>query len=256
MGTTVTLRIRTLVLAIAMAVALCAAYFFGTTASATSNAAAATDTVTGDVPSIVMSGSGDATGVPDQLTFALAISSTASDVSSALQSASTTTAHVLQAVDAADIARKDVQTTGLSVNPVYDYSGNGPGVITGYNATEDMSILVRSLPDAGATITAAVQAGGDSVRLHDVRLQIGDKDALMHQARADAFAQARTKAEQYAAAAGRQLGDVTSVREVSSGGSTLPVAFAAASDSVERSVPIRAGTADLHVTVRVVWSFA
>jgi uncharacterized protein len=257
MGTTVTIRIRTLVLTLAIAVVVLAAYAVGSAQAGTSGADAAEDVTSSPPPSIAMTGTGDVTGVPDQLTFSLAISATASDVSTALQSASNTTRSVLSAVKQQDVATKDVRTTGLSIAPVYDYSGDGPGVITGYAVTESMSVLVRSLPSAGTTITAAVQAGGNAVRLHDVHLQIADEDALLHSARADAIAQAKAKAEQYAAAAGRQLGDVMTIREVSASPVYQPSLYRSSADAAPvESVPIRAGTAKLHVTVKVVWSFA
>lgn len=253
---TVTVSVRSLVVTVAATVAVFAAYLVGSTGVATSAAVAAQQPASGDVPSIVMTGTGDASGVPDQLTFSLAVHTTAADVSTALHSSSTTTSHVLHAVRAQQVAPKDVQTTGLSINAIYDYNGNGPPVITGYAVSQSMSVLVRRLSDAGATISAAVSAGGNAVRLHDVRLQVGNEDALLHQARAAAFDQARVKAEQYAAAAGRQLGAVSSVREVHVASSvdqsfrSAPLDAAAAG-----SVPIRPGTADLHVTVSVVWSF-
>lgn len=123
------------------------------------------------------------------------------------------------------MATKDVHTTGLSINATYDYSGDGPPVITGYAVTQSMSVLVRDFSRAGATISAAVGAGGNAVRLHEVRLQIGD---------------------------------VSSVREVNVSPSMDKVYRSAAFDTAASpaSVPIRAGQAELQVTVSVVWSFA
>lgn len=257
MENTVTLSVRSLVVTAATTLAVLAAYLIGSTQSGSSTARAAEAPSKVDEPSIVMTGSGEATGVPDQLKFSLTIRAHAADVSTALQSSSAATRRVVQAVRAHDIAFKDVQTTGLSINATYDYSGDGPPVITGYAASQSMSVLVRELPDAGATISDAVSAGGNAVRLHDVRLQIGDEDALLEQARAAAFAEAQAKAEQYAAEAGRPLGDVASVREVQVTPRVNRVYASAAFGSVEReaSVPIRAGSADLRVTVSVVWSF-
>jgi uncharacterized protein len=240
-----------------VAIAVAAAYALGSAQSAASPAFAAEASAPSDVPSIVMTGTGEATGVPDQLVFSLAVHTSASDVSTALSSANSATHQVLLAVNGQGVARKDVQTTGLSINPMYDYSGDGPPVITGYAVSESMSVLVRSLPDAGSVIGDAVKAGGNAVRLHDLRLQIGDQDALLHKARADAIAQAKTKAEQYAAATGRELGEVTSVREVQHAAHIDGLYKATALDAAGMSqVPIRAGSADLKVTVSVVWSFA
>ncbi len=258
MEKTVAFSVRGLVVTAATTLAVLAAYIIGSTQSGSSTARAAEAPSKVDEPSIVMTGSGEATGVPDQLKFSLTIRAHAADVSTALQSSSATTRRVVQAVRAHDIAFKDVQTTGLSINATYDYSGDGPPVITGYAASQSMSVLARDLPDAGATISDAVSAGGNAVRLHDVRLQIGDEDALLAKARAAAFAEARAKAEQYASEADLQLGDVSSVREVHVSSHVNQVYRAASFDALAStaSVPIRAGSADLQVTVSVVWSFA
>lgn len=257
MGTTVTFSIRSLVITAATAIAVFAAYLVGSGQAGNSTAIAAEQSAAVDAPSIVMTGSGEATGVPDQLTFSLGVRTSASDVSTALNSSSNITRRVLRAVRAQHIAPKDVQTTGLSINAIYDYSDSAPPVITGYAVTQSMAVLVRELPNAGATISSAVSAGGNAVRLHDVRLQIGDEDALLKQARTAAFAEARAKAEQYASEAGLQLGDVSSVREVHVTPSVhqLYRTTGSLTDAVA-PVPIRAGQADLRVTVSVVWSFA
>ena len=255
MTSTVTVSIRSLVITAVVTMAVLLSYLIGSTQAGSSTATAAQEPASGDVPSIVMTGTGEATGTPDQLKFSLAVRTTAADVSTALGSANAATRQVLAAIREQGVAPEDVQTTGLSVNATSDYSGEGPPVITGYVVTESMSVVVRNLPDAGATISAAVIAGGNSVRLHSVRLQIGDEGALLEKARTAAIEEARAKAEQYAEATGRELGEVFSIREVninSSGRSSYRLAEAAVADFA--SVPIRAGTADLNVTVNVVWS--
>jgi uncharacterized protein YggE len=256
MRSTVTVSIRSIAFTAAVTIAIIAAYVLGSAQPGASPAIAAETSSSGNTPSIVMTGTGEATGVPDQLVFSLSVHTSASDVSTALASANSAMRRVLDALSGQGVARKDVQTTGLSINPMYDYNGSGPPVITGYGASQSLSVLVRSLPDAGSVIGTAVKAGGNAARLHDLRLQIGDEDALLRQARDKAFAEAKAKAEQYAAASGRQLGEVTSVREVHVTPRITPV-YDTALASVNRSkVPIRAGSADLKVTVSVVWSFA
>jgi len=258
MGSTITVSIRSLAVSAAVAIAVVMAYAIGSAQSGGTPAFAAGNAVPGGTPTIVMTGSGEATGIPDQLTFSLSIGANAADVSTALASSNRVTRDVLQAVRDQGIDVEDIQTTGLSIDANYDYSGEGPPVLTGYRASQKLSVLVRSLPDAGSTISAAVEAGGNAVRLSGVQLKIGDPDALMREARDAAFAEAKAKAEQYAAATGRQLGDVTSVREVAAKSPAYQdlayrsAGLVAAEDS---AVPIKAGSAELEVTVSVVWSF-
>ena len=204
---------------------------------------------------IALRGTGESTGVPDQLTFRLAVRAKAGDVTTALDDASRSMRRVLSALGGADVRRRDVQTTGLSVRPDYDWSSEGPPVLTGYVATQSVSVLVRDLRDSGAAIAAATEAGGNAVRLSGVRLRIGDRDALLAEARDAAVEQARAKAEQYAAATGQTLGPVLSVREVRArGGSPVDLSYRAAALDKTAAVPIRAGSEDLQVTVAVEWS--
>lgn len=262
MNSTVSINVRTLVVAGVTAAATISAYLVGSAEpeALLADAAAAPAPVSAETASIAMSGTGEATGVPDQVVFSLTVSTSAADVSTALASANDTTQDVLEAVRGEGVDAADLQTAGLSLHPTYDYSGDGPAVLTGYAATQTLSVLVRSLADTGATISAAVEAGGNAVQLGSVRLQIGDEDALLAQARDDAMAEAQAKAQQYAEASGRPLGEVISVREVHAT-STQPqsldertISAAAAADV--SAVPIRAGSEDLGVTVQVVWSFA
>lgn len=270
MNSSMTISVRSLVIAAAVAAALLLAYLVGAVQGGTVPAAAAApaaapvtaaqagaDQASVGSPTIVMSGTGTATGVPDQLSFRVEIHGTATDVSTALGYANGTTRRVLTAVEDEGVADADVQTTGLSIHANYDYSDDGPAVITGYSVTQNLSVLVRSLPGAGRIISATADAGGNAIRLHDVRLQVGDTDALLAKARDAAMAEAKAKAAQYAEASGRSLGDVLLVREAGGAGRHAQVgleAAAYATDGALRAVPIREGKAELDVSVSVVWS--
>ena len=80
----------------------------------------------------------------------------------------------------------------------------------------------------------------------------------MKQARDAAVDEARTKAEQYAAASGQELGDVVTISEVQAEPLPTPVEpYADGATALERpgsAVPIRAGRDEASVTVRIVWA--
>jgi uncharacterized protein YggE len=253
MDKTLTVSVRNLVTTVVAAVAMLAAYVLGTANAGQSVAAAVAPTEADNT--IVMTGTGEAVGTPDQLAFNLGVRTQAADVSTALQQANAVTRKVVKAVRGHEVAFKDIQTTGLSIHPTFDYSSSGPAVITGYAVGQTVAILQRDLRDAGATISAAVDAGGNAVRLSNVRLQVGDDEALLSEARKAAIAEAHDKAEQYASAAGTVLGTVSSVREVSAPAPMVQSYRTASLDSAEpSSVPIRPGRSETSVTVSVVWS--
>ena len=98
-------------------------------------------------------------------------------------------------------------------------------------------------------------AGGNAVRVGDIRLLVGDRASVLEQARDAAVAEATAKAEQYAEATGQSLGDVLSLREVRARarGRRTRWRFESPRAADAAKVPIEAGENELKVTVRVVW---
>nr|WP_246416640.1 SIMPL domain-containing protein [Nocardioides luti] len=207
-----------------------------------------------------MVGKGEASAVPDELSFALAVGATRDDLETALADASRTMDRVLGSLTAYGVAKADVQTTGLSMYPVYDYHSYGPPTLRGYKVNQRARVLVKDLKQGGKAVSAAVAAGGNAVRVNDIRLQVGDPDAVMAKARAAAVKAATAKAEQYAAAAGQDLGDVLTLKEVTTSNRSALTNTYELNGLMDRAaaalpVPIRAGKDDLGVTVQVVWEF-
>ena len=256
-----TLRVRTVVIGALVLVALVAAYLLGSGGGGAAPAQAAGDPTTPEQPRVLtMTGTGDATAVPDELSFGVGVILVRPDLAGALDAASASMARVLAAVGEYGVTKSDVQTTGLSMTPVYDYHPYDPPTISGYRVTQRATVLVRDLEQGGAAVTAAVAAGGDSARVGTLRLLVGDPDQATARARAAAVEEARTKAQEYAAAAGQDLGDVLTLREVRVQPLPTPTAAyretAAGLADLERAVPIRAGREHASVTVQMVWQLS
>ncbi len=137
-----------------------------------------------------------------------------SDLRTALADANATMDRVLTRLDQLGVRSSDVQTTGLQMNAVYDYHSYGPPTLRGYRVSQRAEVLVRDLTRGGQAVTAAVETGGDDVRVGNIGLRIADTDSLLAQSRQAAVKQATAKAQEYADATGQDLGDVISLREV------------------------------------------
>lgn len=256
-----TVTVRAVLLTALVAVGLVTAYLLGSgggPVAAPARAASTADESPQD-PAIRMTGRGEATAVPDQLTFALTVTAERDDLEAALADSSATMRRVLSALGEYGVGKEDVRTTGLTMNPEYDYPSSGPPVLRGYRVTQDARVEVGELGQGGRAISAAVESGGNGVRVHAIRLGLGDPEAYLEDAREDAVADATAKAEQYAAATGRELGEVLSVREVSAPARVVEPAWEMSRDlalsAAKATVPIRAGTSDVSVRVQVTWSF-
>lgn len=268
MNGNVTVSVRSVLATGLILIGLVVAYLLGNAGggaaparAADQPAAAPTATVAAN-RTLTMVGKGQATAVPDQLVFALAVGATRPDLETALNSASTTMERVLTALAPFGVKRADVQSTGLSMYPVYDYHSSAPPTLRGYRVSQRASVLVKDLKQGGRAVSAAVSAGSNAARVNDIKLRVGDPEAVMKQARDAAVAEATAKAEQYAAAAGQELGQVLTLREVTTSNRSANQNSYGALDGLMRSadapkaVPIRAGKQDLGVTVRVVWELA
>jgi len=260
MDTKLTISVRGLVVTAAVLLALAAAYVLGTGGRVGTPARAA-DEPAPDERVLTVTGSGQATAVPDQLSFQLSASAKRTELDAALADASRTMKRSLAALGAFGVAAEDVQTTGLQMNPEYAYHAYAPPTLTGYRVTQIARVLVKQLGKAGKAISAVVTAGGNGVRVGGIRLRVGDPDAVLAQARAKAVQEATAKAQQYAEATGQALGQVVDLREVSAAAPQpreLDYGRAALADTLAsfKALPIRAGEDQLKVTVQIVWQFS
>ena len=261
MDNKVTISVRGLVVTAAVLLALAAAYVLGAGGKVGEPARAADDAVDTTKRVLTMAGTGEATAVPDQVSFRLSVSAKRSDLDSALAEANRLMRKALHALSEQGVAKEDVQTTGLQMNPEYQYHSYDPPTLTGYRVTQTARVLVKELAKAGRAIGATVSAGDSGVRVSGIQLEIGDPQAAMAQARAAAVAEATAKAQQYAEETGQSLGQVVDLREVSATrprdlyyGRVASQAMYGLTDAAA-VLPIRAGEDELKVTVKIVWSF-
>ena len=209
-------------------------------------------------PGITVQGTGVVTGTPDTLILTLTVSKTAADVSTAMNEMSTTVAAVQSSLSGGKVASVDQKTSGLNVDPQYESSG-GKTTVTGYQASENLTVTLRDTKAAGGIIAAASTAGGNATQISGLSTDLQNDSGPLSQARDAAFSDAKAKAAQYAKSAGRSLGQVVRVEEsVANSGPNpiVPRAAAAAGDSTVNPVPIQLGGTDVTVQVTVVFSFA
>lgn len=256
----VTVSVRSVLLAALVGLALVTAYLLGGQADRVVAPATAASGVPGgqaDRRLVSMVGTGEASTVPDQISFTLTATARRPDLDDAMTASSGTMRRVLAELADHGVERSDVQTTGLSMHPEYEYHSFAPPTLLGYRVTQRARVEVDELVEGGSAISAAVRVGGDGVRVSGIQLGVGDPDALLRKARDAAVRAATDKAAQYAAATGQALGDVASIRELGRPARPRPQSLrlngTLAAADVAKSIPIRAGRDDVVVRVQVVW---
>ncbi|WP_225726157.1 MULTISPECIES: SIMPL domain-containing protein [unclassified Nocardia] len=194
---------------------------------------------------VTVVGTGQVRGAPDTLNADLGVEVAADNVSGAIATVNDRAKAMTDAMVAAGVAREDIRTTDLSIQPQYTPDGH---TVTDYRATNMVHVVVRELSKASAVLDGAIKAGGNETRLRGVSFALEDNSKLISDARARAFADAKSRAEQYAVLAGLKLKDVVTINEATSDNPKPQSANAPESFSLEP------GTQTVTFTVKVTWA--
>jgi uncharacterized protein len=154
----------------------------------------------------------------------------------------------IAALKSAGIADRDIQTQSISLQPQYRYVENQTPVLTGYQASNRVSVKLRDLARAGAVIDALVSAGANQI--DGPNLMVDKPETALDEARAKALTAARARAELYAKGAGLTVRRIVRIAESES--YQPPVRPMAMAMRMEKSdTPIAAGEQDLSVSLSV-----
>jgi uncharacterized protein YggE len=156
---------------------------------------------------------------------------------------------VLLALKGAGIEAKDIQTSRLSLQPQSAPNRSGPSAVVGYRASNRVTIRVRDVTKVAGVIDTLVGAGANDIG--GINFMVSQASKLLDQAREQAVADARRKAEIYAKAAGVTLGAPLSISEEAS---PSPMPFRKMSAGTAAAAPVAQGEETLAVTVSVSWA--
>lgn len=156
---------------------------------------------------------------------------------------------VLAAIKDAGIADRDIQTSRLSLQPQYDPNKGGTARLTGFQATNQVTVRIRDIDKLPSVLDRAIAAGANE--MSGIEFVVSEQSRLLDQARDDAIADARRKAELYAKAAGTKIGRVVSITEEGSSPPPRPMQAMRAG-----AVPVAPGEHMLRAVVTVSYELA
>ncbi len=206
---------------------------------------------------IWVTGVGEVTVVPDIAVLSLGIEAQKATVAEAQQQASEAMNAVMNVLDSYGVDEKDIQTQFFSIQPVRRWDpDDGQEILLGYRVTNTIMVKIRNIDDAGGIIDAAVAAGGDYTRVNSISFTVDEPEAYYEDARDEAMADAKDKAEQLANLGGVKLGKPTYINEYG-GYIPPPIIYRDIVVAEDASVPetaISPGEMEIQLTVQVVYS--
>ena len=161
---------------------------------------------------------GEVTRVPDVAIISAGVVRRSPTATGAIQENADRMEKVRSALKRSGIADKDIQTSNISLNPEYRYENNQPPQLTGYTATNQVSIRFRDIRNSGRILDALVSQGANQI--NGPNLTIDHPESALDEARAKAATNGRARAELYARALGMRVVRLLSVSE--SGGYSSP----------------------------------
>lgn len=177
---------------------------------------------------ITVTGTGEATAVPDSARFTVGVTNEAESVADAQSQSAEAINGIIDYLKSEGVKEKHIKTVDYSVDPRYEYEQNravprppeGERQLVGYEVSQRLEVTVEDTSKAGKLLSGVGERNVDSVS--GLSFVVSDENQLEQQAQVDAISNARENARELAKALGVKLGEVVSY---SQSGGFQPVEF-------------------------------
>ena len=200
-------------------------------------------------PAISVTGEATVSVAPDQAQIDGGVTSDGKTAREASEANNAAMGKVLLALKGAGIEEKDTQTSRLSLQPQYAPNRTGSSPITGYRASNRVTIRLRDVTKVANVIDVLVGAGANDIG--GINFTVSQPSKHLDEAREKAVADARRKAEIFARAAGVTLGEPLSISEE---GAPAPMFRGKLAAPMAAGAPVAQGEETLSVSVNVSWA--
>ncbi len=174
-------------------------------------AAPADDAALLHMTTVNLQATGEVKAEPDQAAITFGVQTQAPTAADAMRQNRARMASSLAALKAAGVEPKDIQTSSLNLNSQYAYAQNQPPRLTGYQATNQVTIVVHDLARLGTIVDAVTAAGINQI--DGVAFGLADPKTTEDEARRRAVKVLASRAELYAEATGMKLGRLITLTE-------------------------------------------
>lgn len=207
---------------------------------------------TADKRMVSVTGVGAAKARPDTASISIGVVSEGKSAREALDLNNASMGRVIVELKGQNVEPRDIQTTNISVHPKYEHFKDGkPPVIDGYRVVNSVTITVRNIERLGPILDQAVSDGSNQI--NGIQFSVDNTSSLEDEARKQAMADARHKAELYARAGAARLGKVLVINEAVTANPPQPVFRRAAMEANASSLPVEPGEHRVQARIQVSW---
>lgn len=203
-----------------------------------------------DLPPVIsVTGQASIAVAPDHAQLRAGVTSQGASAREASDTNGSAMTAVMAALTAAGTAERDIQTSRLSLQPISEPDRVGPARITGFRASNQVTVTVHAIDKLSELIDRLVAAGANEIA--GIEFRVSSPSQALDEARLKAIADARRKAEIYARAAGVTLGKPVSISE----GGAIPLPVTRSDVTAAMATIVSPGERTLTVSVNVSFEF-
>jgi uncharacterized protein len=199
---------------------------------------------------------GESKIAPDMATITLGVMTESPTAAAAMQANASQMSRVIAALKRAGLEDRDIQTSQLNLSPQYRYEQNQPPKLTGYQASNQVTLTVRDLARLGQIVDATVNSGANQV--HGVSFGLNDPTEAENAARRAAVQALEQKAALYAQATGHRVVRLVSLSE--SGGYAppppMPMMQMARAESMDAATKVAPGELNVRIDITGLYEIA
>ncbi|MBI9102036.1 MAG: SIMPL domain-containing protein [Spirochaetales bacterium] len=203
---------------------------------------------------VTLEGTGTVTAVPDTVSLTLSISEIGATTREAQTLVNEKVAKILTILKTAKVKERNIRTAAINFTPEYSWN-EGIQTLQGQRANQTIVFLIEDMAGQPEQVSLLLDdlTSVDGIRIQNMHFDIKDKTKLYSDSRALAFMKAHSKASEYAALSGLELGRVLSISEITQPSYGAPtnnrmlLEAAGAGDGTPTSLP----TGEIEVTSRI-----
>jgi uncharacterized protein YggE len=198
-----------------------------------------------------LSAYGEVEAAPDMATITLGVTSDGPTAAQALAANSAKMTQVVAALRRGGIPERDIQTSGINLNPQYVYQENQPPRLTGYQVSNQVTVVVRDLTRIGAAVDATVNAGATNV--NGISFGLQNPQAAEDQARMAAVRALTAKSELYARAINYRVSRLITLSEGGGYQAPPPMPMMAMREQAANATPVSPGQVRVRIDITGVY---
>ncbi len=201
-----------------------------------------------------LSASGESKVAPDMATVTLGVDSTGPSASQAMAANAARMTRVIAALRSAGVETRDIQTSNLSLSPQTVFEEGKAPRVTGYQVSNQVTVVVRDLARVGPVADAVVAAGASNIA--NIGFGLANPLAAENDARLAAIKALDDKAALYARAAGYHVVRLVTLSEGTPEDSAPRPMAMLAMRAAAAPTPVQAGELDVHIEVSAIFELA